>query len=144
MSKAMDIADAIAARINVNMRLPDVSAFVDRQKDVRAEVAKRVAKAGGAAIVILYEGFSNSASNGAVNPNITRRYTVTIFAKPVLRAADETPAADIEEIVAKCIHNWEPDESKVGSVEFRVAGSDLRPDGQFLIYDLDVEALSRL
>jgi hypothetical protein len=144
MSKAITIAEAMAARINVQMTLPDVSAFVDRQKDLLAEINLRVAKAGGAAIAILFEGFSNADTSSSVNLTVLRRYTVTIYAKPVLRDATETAADDIVEIVARALHNWEPDEAKVGCAEITVKGCDLIPDNRYLTYALDIECVSRL
>ena len=144
MSKALNIADAMAARLNALLTLPAGMTLVDRQKDIRAEVAAKVAKAGGAAAVILYEGFSNSSPASSSQLRITRRYTVTIYSKPVLRDATEISADDIVETIARSLHDWEPEESADGIGEISVTGCDLRPDAKFLIYDLDIEILSRL
>lgn len=135
----MDIADAMAERLNALATLPDVKTIVDRQKDIAAHVAKQVNKAAGAAITILYEGFSNSDRSGSANLKVTRRYTVTIFSRSVLRAASATAADDIVEIVAASLHRWE---APFG--EIALTGCDMRPDTRYLIYDLDVEVLSSL
>ena len=144
MSKGIDIANAMAARLNALYGIPSNLALVDRQKDIRVEVANRVAKASGSAIIILYEGFSNPAAMASGALNITRRYTVTIYAKPVIQAADVMAADDLLEAVARSLHNWEPDEPTAGFGEITVTGGDLRPDKSYFIYDLDVEVLSRL
>lgn len=143
MSKAITIAEAMVDRLNALSTLPGISAFVDRQKDVVSEVAKRVAIGSGAAIVVLYEGFSNPTANASGSVSVTRRYTVSVYSKPILRG-DEMPADDIVEIVASSLHDWEPDEGTVQFAEIKVTGGDLRPDAKYLIYDLDIECLSRL
>lgn len=135
----MDIAEAMAARLNALEALPDVETLVDRQKDIAAHVAKQVSKAAGAAITILYEGFSNSDRSGASNLKITRRYSVSVFSKPVLRSDSATPADDIVEAVAACLHRWE---APFG--EIVLTGCDMRPDSRYLIYDLDLEVLTTL
>lgn len=139
MSKAMDIAQAMADRLNGLETLPDVETIVDRQKDIAAHVAKQVARGAGAAITILYEGFSNSDRSGAANLKVTRRYTISIFSKPVLREAEATAADDIVETAAVALHRWE---APFG--EIVLTGCDMRPDTRYLIYDLDVEVLTSL
>lgn len=144
MSLAITIAQAMADRINAAPSLPDVTAMVYRQKTLASELATKLAKAGGAVIVILYEGFTNPDAGSATHPAITRRFTVTLFAKPLLREDAEMAADDIVEITARILHNWEPLEATAGFAEIHVKGCDLRPDDKFLIYDLEVEVESRL
>lgn len=144
MSKAIDIAEAMASRINALSGVPANVALVDRQKNIQVEVANRVAKMGGSAIIILYEGFSNPSAMASGSLNITRRYTVTLYARPILQATDAMPADDLIELVAAALHDWEPDETTAGFGEITVSGCDLRPDKTYFIYDLDVEILSRL
>jgi hypothetical protein len=144
MSKAIDIADAMAARLNALTTLPGVEAIVWRQKDFTNELAQKTSRVGGALIVILYSGFANSSDAAAVHLNVARRYTVSIFAKPVIRTTRDLAADDIVETVAATLHNWEPDETLTGAAEIKVSGCELRPDTQYLIYDLDLEVLSRL
>lgn len=139
MSKAIDIADAMAARINAIPGVSEDIALVDRQKNIQAEVATRVNKSTGAAITILYEGFSNSATNASGLLTITRRYSVSLYARPVLQTSTAMPADDLIEEVARRLHDWEPEDC-----EINVTGCDMRPDKTYLIYDLDVEVLSRL
>lgn len=147
MSKAMDIADLMAARLNALATLPGVETIVDRQKDIAAMVATKVAKAGASVITILYEGFTNADGRRSGNVAVIRRYTATIYAKPVLRAEGELAADDIVEIAAAALHDWDPEEEEtVGDyfVAIRVTSCDLRPDARHLIYDLDIEADCRL
>ena len=144
MSKAIDIANAMAARINAISGIPSNLAVVDRQKDIRVEVAHRVLKGTGSAIIILYEGFSNPAPMASGLLNITRRYSVTLYARPILQDAEVVAADELIELVARELHNWEPDEASAGFGEIIVTGCDLRPDKSYFIYDLDLEVLSRL
>ena len=143
MSKSLQIADAMAARLNAHLTLGNVSTVVDRQKDIASEINKRVLKAGGAVIVILFEGFTNASGAVSGQTSVTRRYTVSIYSKPVLRDG-ETPADDIVELVAKILHNWDIDETTTQAAEITVTGCDMLPDRNYLIYTLDVECASRL
>lgn len=143
MSKALDIADHIAAHLNGLPALTGVTTLVDRQKDLTAEIGLKVAKIGGC-VTILYSGFTNPDAAGGGLPRVLRRYDVTIYAKPILAGAGAMPADDILEAVATGLHLWEPDEAVPGFVEIQVSGGGLRGDKKFLIYDLDVEVLSRL
>lgn len=144
MSKAMDISNVMVERLNAQLTLPDVSAIAWRQKDIASDLQRKTSAAGGALIVVLYDGFTNPAANASGAVFITRRYVVSIFSKPVLRDATETSADDIVEIVAAKLHDWEPDECRYGIAQISVTGCELRPDAKFLIYDLDVEVLSHL
>lgn len=142
MSRALDIADRMAARLTAADALSGVTCLVDRQKDIATEVAKSVAKASGSCLVITYEGFSNPDSNQSGKPRVVRRYTATIFSRPVL--ADGQLAADVLETAALILHNWEPDPATDGFAEIRVASGDYRPDSKFLLYDLDLEVTAPL
>lgn len=146
MSLALDIADLMAARLNAanvnGGQLAGVTTLVDRQKDIAAEVAKRVAQAGAAVVTILWEGFSNPDARRSGNISVVRRYTATIYAKPVLREAGELTADDIAERAARLLHDWDPEaeDELPGFIAVRVVSCDLRPDTKHLIYDLDIEA----
>ncbi len=144
MSKSITIAQAMADRLNALTTLPDVEALVWRQKDIASELATKLGKGSGAVIVILYEGFQNPDASSSGRISVARRYTVTIFAKPVMRASTALTGDDIAEIVAHSLHDWEPDESTTGFAQIHVKGCDLRPDSAFLIYDMDVAALGKL
>ena len=144
MSKSVTIAQAMADRLNALATLPDVEALVWRQKELASELAAKLGKATGAVVVILYEGFANPNANASGQLSVARRYTVTIFAKPVLRGSSSISGDDIAEITARSLHDWEPDETTSGFAQIHVRACDLRPDDKFLIYDLDIEALGKL
>jgi hypothetical protein len=143
MSKSHTIAEAMAARLNAQLQLAGVTAIAARQKELGNEINQRVLKAGGAAIIIQFEGFSNPASNASGNVTVTRRYTASIYTRPILRDG-ETPADDVVEFVAKTLHDWEMDEYKTSAADIRVLDCEVVPDRSFLIYQLDIECLSRL
>jgi hypothetical protein len=144
VSKALTIAQAMADRLNALATLPDVDTLVWKQKDLSSEMAAKLGKSAGAVIVILYEGFKNPDANGGGRLNVTRSYTLSVFSRPVRREGTATAADDIVEIAAAALHNWEPAEAAAGIGEIHVKSCDLRPDPLYLIYDLDVEVLSRL
>jgi hypothetical protein len=143
MSKINTIAEAMAERLNAEIYLQDVVAVVSRQKDLASTLQAKVLKAGGAAIVIQFEGFSNPSANSPVHPTVTRRYTATIYTKPIMREG-ETPADDIVEFVASKLHDWEITADTADAAEVRMTGGDVIPDRNYLIYQLDLEVLSRL
>lgn len=144
MSKSLTIAQAMADRLNAVAALASVRAVVWKKKDLESELATITGKSTSALIVILYTGFENPDTSATVNPTLKRRYTISIFAKPATRLAAAAAADDICEIVARSLHNWEPDETTVGTAEIRVATCDLRPDDEYLIYDMEIECMSRL
>lgn len=144
MSKSLTIANAMAARLNAVAALSSVRAVVWKKKDLESELATITGKSTSALIVILYTGFENPDSSGSANPVLKRRYTISIFANPTTRLATAAAADDICEIVARTLHNWEPDEITTDTAEISVTSCDLRPDDQYLIYDMEIECLSRL
>lgn len=144
MSKAITIATAIAARLNALVTLPDVDAIVWQQKNIVSEMAAKLGKASGAVIVILYQGFQNPDADAGSRLNVRRAYTLSVFVNPILRTSGATTPEDIVEISSAALHVWEPVEATTGFGQIHVKSCDLRPDDKFLIYDLDIEVLSRL
>lgn len=144
MSKAIEIAEAMVKRLNAQIALREVTAMVDRQKDMASELQKRVLQAGGIVVSVLYEGFSNPNGSATGNASVTRRYTVSVYAKPILLDAYSSPADTIVERVARALHNWDIAENSADAAEILVTDCDLTPDRTFLVYDLDVICLSRL
>lgn len=126
------------------VELAGIPVVVDRQKDIAAEVAKKVAMAKAVVVVITYEGFSNPDERMTGGVTVTRRYSVTIYARPILAEVDAIPADDVVEYVTRRIHNWDPAEDVAGFVTVNVTGCDLVPNTKHLIYDLDVEAQCRM
>jgi hypothetical protein len=144
MSKANDIAESMVAHLTALPALARVAVMVDRQKDIESMVSSKVNKGAGACVTILYEGFSNPDASSSNNANVTRRYTASIYSRPVLVQPTDMPADDVVEEVARGLHQWDPAETIKGFVEIFVTGCDLRGDFKYLIYDLDVVVTSRL
>jgi hypothetical protein len=142
MSKALDIADLLAGRLQAAAALQGVDVFVDRQKNLPSKVAGSIGKFSAACIAILYDGFSNPDASRSGRPTVTRRFTVSIFAKPVLSSLGGKFADDVLEAAAETLHNWEPTTTLFS--EIRVTGGDYRPDATWLIYDIDLEVISKL
>jgi hypothetical protein len=144
MSKANDIAESMVAHLTALPALARVPVMVDRQKDIDSMVSSKVNKGAGACVTVLYEGFSNPDASSSNNANVTRRYTASVYSRPVLVQATDMPADDIVEAVARSLHRWDPEETLPGFVEIQVTGCDLRGDFKYLIYDLDISVTSRL
>lgn len=144
MSKALQIADKLAARLTATTALSGVPVIVDRQKDLAAELLTKVSKLSPACIILRYEGFSNSDASQSGRPTVIRRYTATVFALPIFAGSTGKLGDAVMEAAAIALHNWEPVEATDGFPEIRVTGGDYRPDAKFLIYDLDLEIPSKL
>jgi hypothetical protein len=150
MSKAIDIADEMVARINNqgSYRFPEhaavmsnVKAIVDRQLDIEAEIDRAVkfAKGKGAIVTIFYQGWRNADDNGGDHPRILRTYTLSVYAVPILRRND-SPADDIVEACAYHLHHWD---GTANIDEISVKGGDARPDPDYLVYDATVEVIGK-
>lgn len=144
MSKAIDIANALKDRLTSDQLLEGVEVIVDRQRDIGSEVSKKVLMSGAILVVILYQGFANPDERYSGLPSVIRRYTVTVYSRPVMLSEGEMPADDVVEAVARRLHNWDADEATEGLASVIVTFCDMRPDQKHLIYDLDVEAQSSL
>lgn len=142
MSKPLDIADKMAARLTALTALAGVTCLVDRQKDIAAEVAKGVAKLG-VCVSILYQGFTNPDASQTGRPVATHHYTVTVTARPVMTAAG-MHADDALQLVSRCLHNWDATEATDGFSEIHINRSSLRPDAKYLVYDIDLDVITSL
>lgn len=145
MSLALDIADKMAARLTaLTSTLAGVTCLVDRQKDIAVEVAKAVAKTSACAVTILYEGYANPDASRSGRPVVSRRYTASVWARPVLAGTTGKHADDVLETVSQSLHNWDPVEATDLFSEIHITRAALRPDARFLIYDIDIEITSIL
>jgi len=144
MSRSLDIADAMAARLRQVVSLPGLSIVVWRQQDLKAEIERLTARNGGMAMILVFTGFDNP--DGAVlgNATATRRYTLTILAKPVLASPRLPTAAQALELAAQALHNWDIETTHSAAAEIRVTGATLEPDETFLSYVMNLEVTSRL
>lgn len=150
MSKAIDIAEVIVARLNnqASYRFPEhaavmanVKAIVDRQLDIETEIDRAVkfAKGKGAIVTLFYQGFRNLDDSGAAYARILRRYTLSVYALPILRRND-SPADDIIEACAYHLHHWD---GTADIEEINIKSGDARPDPDYLVYDTDVEVIGK-
>lgn len=143
-SKAYQIADALASRINGHPTLLGVYAVAYREKDMASIMAKREATSTAATIIILYLGFVNPDASSSGNVNVTRRYLASVFSRPSRMTEDDIPGDAVAERAALALHHWEPDETATGAAEVYVREGSLRVDGKHAIYDLEINVLSRL
>lgn len=143
MSKSSTIADAMVSRLNAQIPLTGVTAIAARQKDLSTDLSIKVLKAGGACIVVQFEGFTNPSAIASGAVNVTRRYTASIYTRPIMNDG-EISADDVVEFVAAKLHNWELDEDRTSGAEIMVTSCDVIPDKTYLIYQLDIDVLSRL
>lgn len=154
MSKALDIADLIKARLltapaegelatpanltllaNVAALNGEDAILVDRQKDIGPMVTIRVAKASGTAVVILWDGHEVADAN-ARRPLMQFAYSIRVYSKPVM-SGEDFPADDVMESIINRLWQWVP----LGGHqhrEVRLTPGGMIPDRSFLIYDLGV------
>lgn len=144
MSKPLDIADKMAARLTALSDLAGVTCLVDRQKDIANEVAKGVAKSSACCVTILYHGYTNPDASQTGRPVATHHYTVTISARPVLVGLTGMHADDALQLVSRCLHNWDATEAIDGFSEIHINQSSLRPDAKYLVYDIDLDVITSL
>jgi hypothetical protein len=148
MSIGITIAKAIVERLANSGGFRGVAVVVDQQLDIDTEIEKNLglakgrAKGSGAFVSVFYQGFTNPDNSGANNPDVVRNYQVTIYAAPILSSLNK-PADSLMEDAATVLHSWETAEA-LGISEITVKSGLARPDNNYLIYDLDVEVLSRL
>lgn len=144
MSHLLDHADLIRTRLltapitgelATSLDLTRVEVIIDRQKDVLSAVQRATSNAGGAAIVILWQGFQVIDKN-ASTPRLGARYTLTAWTTPVI-TAEEIPADLVMESILQRLWQWVPDGAHAhGEVEIQNGG--LVPDSKFLIYDCEL------
>ena len=141
MSRVMDIADAMATRLESQAALAGVDVIVDRQKDLAETLKKSVAKAKGSAITILWEGFDVPDVNTS-GPQIRSRYTLRTWSRPVL-ADGNTPADELVTAICKALHHWIP-EGLHSFGEMTITGGDFTPDTKWLIYEVEAQVMLKL
>lgn len=142
MSKALDIADAIAARLDGLNLLGGQKVLVWKQKDIVSEVKARLERGLGSALMLFYEGFDQEGAANGVYPSVTRNYTLRILSKPVLQPGKPTADALLES-AAVSLHQWEPAEVS-GISEIIVPKGAMVEDDEHLIYDLTLTVKSKL
>lgn len=144
MSRSLDIADAIAARLKQVATLPGLSIIVWRQQELQAEVDRLVMRNSGMALVIAFLGFDNPNGQVTGQATVTRRYSLAILAKPVLLHRTAPTATDAAETAARALHNWDIEDPTTGAAEISVTSCELEPDPDLLNYTLTLEVISRL
>jgi len=144
MSHLIDHADLIRTRLltapvagelATSLDLTRTEVLVDRQKSILADVQKAVGKAGGSAIVILWQGFQVADKN-ASTPRIAARYTITVWSKPVMTGSD-IPADLVMESILQRLWQWVPAGSHAYG-EVTLLNGGLVPDPKYLIYDCEL------
>ncbi len=153
MSRMLDLATAIQQRLKAWPALAGIDVLLDRQLDVESLMAAKVAQGKGAAIAVFWAGAANRNLDTS-GPLLRCRYTISIFARPVLRRGAAT-ADDLAEAAMKALHHWvpaltqevdgEPVTTPIGgphaAAEVKVIACDLASrDERFVIYEVAAEA----
>jgi len=150
MSKALDHADLMAARISsapaageepTTIDITHVPCVVDRQKDILSVINEAVARDSGIAIVILWQGFT-TLDQDSPNPRIANRYTVTVYSQPVIAGAN-LPADNVMESVIQRLLGWVPAGNHYND-RAQINNGGMMPDRSLLIYDCEVTIPSSL
>lgn len=142
MSKALTIADAIAARLDALNLLGGQKVLVWKQKDITGEVKARLERGLGSALMLFYEGFEQDGNASGSYPAVTRNYTLRILSRPVLQPGKPT-ADELMESAALSLHQWDPAEA-AGIAEIIVPKGSIIEDDEHLIYDLTLTVKSKL
>jgi hypothetical protein len=141
MSNFYAIADAIQDRLKGSDLLKNVGILIDRQKDVKAEVDRLALSQSGNLIVIAWVGSKNNDKT-ADGPHFLSSFSVTVFAKPVLRTR-LSAADDIVETCCTLLHDFRPD----GSFHKRLIVTGVDPTSvgeELLAYRINLETPSQL
>lgn len=142
MSNALDIADAIATRLNALNLLAGQKVLVWKQKDITGEVKAQVERGLGSSMMLFYEGFEQEGASNGVYPAVTRNYVLRILSRPVLAIGKPT-ADELLESAALSLHQWDPAEA-AGISEIIVPKGTMIEDDENLIYDLTLTVKSKL
>lgn len=137
MSPFIQRAEEMSARFRSLTMLDGVDVIVDRQKDIRADLAKIPGKAKGMLVAILWVGAKRVENDPLV---MDAMYEVRIYSKPIIRG-EQTPADEIIAEMMASLHEWQADIDGLPDDEFRITGDlDLIPDASFLFYFFPVTA----
>lgn len=98
-------ADALKARLAAVAELAGIDVVVDRQKNLLSEVAKSVAKAKGAAIVILLDGWGEPPEGESTYLRL--RHSVSLWTVPVMRPGAIAEAVALGAML-RAIQGWRP------------------------------------
>jgi len=137
MSKWIDRAEQIRARLATVAELQGVDCIIDRQGDILSQVRQAIAKSKGAAITILWVG--GQPDPDTASPIVSSgEYLIRIYSKSILRTG-ECPVDDLVEAAVAALQNYNPG-TRHCHEEFRIAGRvELAADKHYLIYEFTLE-----
>ena len=108
MSAFLDKADAMATQLRTIPALDGIAVIVDRQKNLKDQLAMSLAKKKGAAIVIFWTGFSPREKDSD-SLFITSNFSVTVWGKPIITKGDISSDEIVVEVL-KALNGWSEDE----------------------------------
>lgn len=147
MSRAMDYAEGMAAHLRVAVpwcsaaaaEADRVEVIVDRKLKIQSIVTQVVAKARGAAVVILFGGGTN-ADRASKRLRSGGEFSVFVMTRPLF--ADEIVTCDdLAEAVVDALHGWTPAAGSANEPRERVEVLEwpLVPDPRMVIYEVACE-----
>lgn len=121
-------------------RLSTSTVSVYRQQDIASEIANAINKARGAAVVIVWDGFSRPEEvDRVLGPQVLSSYKLQLFFAPVLKPGGIT-IDEIAEDLVRHFDNWTPTNTPTDAAMrmwFRTA--DLSPEDGWLLYELNFD-----
>jgi hypothetical protein len=123
-------ADALQTHLAAVADLAGIDVVVDRQKNILSEVAKSVAKAKGAAIVIMLDGWADPPEGEATYLRL--RYSVSLWTLPVLRSGAIAEAVALGAMV-RAIQGWKP--SSTNCSRWHVGGGTAIESKTYHVYE---------
>lgn len=124
-------AEALKTRLESISELVGIDIIVDRQKDVLSEITKAVAKAKGAAIVILLDGWGEPPEGEATYLRL--RHSISLYTKPVLRGGYLSEAIALGAML-RAIQGWRPDESECERWHVGAGLTDQDPEFRIVVF----------
>ena len=114
----------------------EIGVVVYRQKDIESEVDLILAKAAGACITVLWDGFTTTDPTKALL-DVAARYSLAVWCAPTADASRPAAFADeVAEQTLKAIHGWVADGGHC-HFEYRIQGGNLVAHPSYLIYELN-------
>jgi hypothetical protein len=135
MSRWLNHADLLQAYLETVVSVPVI---VDRKLDLASSIAQSVAKAGGAAVIILWEGAKNPDTSSR-QLRMGGRYSVLCITRPII-AGDAITCDDLTEQVASAMHDWVDSETPNHAARRLVVTEiGIQPSPNLRIYEISAE-----
>ena len=141
MSRFLTNAELIKQRLDSHFASlgagwAEIGVVVYRQKDIESEVDLILAKASGACITVLWDGFDTTDPKQNLI-DLSCRYSLAVWCAPT--ADENNPGSFADNVVEQtllAIHGWVSDAGH-SFLAHRISNGNLVPHSSYLIYELN-------